>query len=207
MGRKGLKSKYKVDIEASQLARLYSKTTEELFGVICHIHKSKIPQFVKFEKRLRNEGISLRNYTDVVLRVLYKWALDKDVGFVPVDTFLSEFGYMRYQSVISTESLDVMDESEDRYAELLHSELMVARLFIRRYIETEGDYKLRKAVEELRPVLSALWLLQYDTAPHLARDAEDGALEIMSQEFGLSSKMILGSYLDIAVAIMWKIDG
>lgn len=193
MDRKGLKSSYKIDIETSQLARLYSKTTEDLFGVKCHIHKSKIPQFIKFEKRLHNEGISLRRYTDVVLRVLYKWALDKEVGFVPVDTFLSEFGYMRYSSVISTETLEVMDESEDKYVELLHSELMVARLYIRRYIENEGGYKFRKAVEELRPVLSSLWLLQYDSGPS-SRDVEDDALDIIANEFGVTPK----SYLDIA---------
>lgn len=198
MSGRGSTSKYKVDIETSQLARLYSRATENLFGVSCHIHKNKIPQFVKFEKRLRNEGISFRNYTDVVLRVLYKWALDKEVGFVPVDTFLSEFGYMRYQSVISTESLEVMDESEDRYVELLHSELMVGRLFIRKYIETEGDYKFRNAVEELRPVLSSLWLLQYDSAPHLPRDTEDDALDILANEFGVVTTR---SYLDIADAI------
>jgi hypothetical protein len=196
MDRKGSKSKYNVEIETSQLARFYSKTTEKLFGVRCRIHKSKIPKFLEFEKRLRSEGISLRRYTDVVLRLLYKWALDKDVGFVPVDTFLSEFGYMRYASVISTETLEVMDESEDRYAELLHSELMVARLFVRRYIENDGNYKFRKAVAELEPMLSPLWLEHYeDNSP---RPSED-AIEIITDEFGIHP---VDTYLDVVDALI-----
>jgi len=182
MGGKDSKSKFRVDVETSQLARLYSKITYNVFGVNCRIHKSKIPKFLKFEKRLHKENISLRRYTEVVLRLLYKWALGKDMTFVPVDIFLSEFAYMRYSSVISTETLEVMDESEDRYVELLHSELMVARLFIRRYIEYYGNYKFRRAVKELLPVLSPLWVERYENCE--SRPTED-ALEIIADEFGI----------------------
>jgi hypothetical protein len=195
MGGKDSKSKFRVDVETSQLARLYSKITYDIFGVNCRIHKSKIPKFLKFEKRLHKENISLRRYTEVVLRLLYKWAMDKDMTFVPVDIFLSEFAYMRYSSVISTKTLDVMDESEDRFAELLHSELMVGRLFIRRYIETDGGYKFRKAVSELRSILSPLWLELYDTSQ--SRPTED-ALEVLSAEFGI---LPADTYLDIVDSV------
>jgi len=193
MSKRGSKSKYVVD--TSQLALLYEQYHRKIFNNSrIRVYKKLIPDFLEFEKVLRDEGISYKDYTETVLKLLEKWAEDKGMDFVPIPTFLSTFGLGRYLSVVDSQTVEVVDDNE--FNEMLHSELLVGRLFIAKYVETRGDFKLRDAVEELTPLLSQDWLDAYESGFIVRPIAE--AVEIIAQENGV----IANNYLDIADKII-----
>jgi hypothetical protein len=138
---------------------------------------------------LRDEGIAYKDYTEVVLKLLKKWTEDKGMDFIPIPTFLSTFALGRYLSVADSQTVEVAD---DEFDEMLHSELLVGRLFIAKYVETRGDFKLRDAVEELAPLLSQNWLDVYESGFSVRPVAE--SVEIIAQENGVRAN----NYLDIA---------
>jgi hypothetical protein len=95
----------------------------------------------------------------------------------------------RYLSVADSQTVEVAD---DEFDEMLHSELLVGRLFIAKYVETRGDFKLRDAVEELAPLLSQNWLDVYESGFNVRPVAE--SVKIIAQENGVRAN----NYLDIA---------
>ena len=130
MSKRGSKSKYVVD--TSQLVVLYERYHRIIFdNSRIRVYKKLIPDFLEFEKVLRDEDISYKDYTEVVLRLLKKWAEDKGMDFVPIPTFLSTFALGRYLSVADSQSVEVADDTMDV---LLHSEVMVGKYYIEKYI-------------------------------------------------------------------------
>jgi hypothetical protein len=145
---------------------------------------------LEFEKVLRDEGITYKDYTEVVLKLLKKWADDKGMDFVPIHTFLSTFALGRYLSVVDSQTVEVMD---DDMAVLLHSEVMAGRHYIEKYIELDGEYRFRDAVKEIKPLLSLSWLHNYDEG--LFRPIDD-AVDVIAQEHGLKGVMTYADIVD-----------
>jgi hypothetical protein len=145
---------------------------------------------LEFEKVLRNDNISYKDYTKTVLKLLKKWAEDKGMDFIPIPTFLSTFALGRYMSVVDSQTVEVAD---DDIAVLLHSEVMVARYYIGNYIDNDGEYKFRDAVRELKPLLSLSWLHNYDEG--LFRPIDD-AVHIIAQDYGLKSVTTYAEIVD-----------
>lgn len=196
MSKRDLKSKYVV--ETSQLARLYEDYHRRIYNNSrIRVYKKLIPDFLEFERVLRKEGISCKDYTETVLTLLKKWAEDKGMDFVPIPTFLSTFGLGRYKSVVDSQTVDVVHDNVR--VELLHSELMVGRVFVSEYINTQGNYKLRDAVQELRPILSLSWLKLYDSGKRGLVEV-DGISEL-AVEYGINPGGCR-SYMDIADALI-----
>jgi hypothetical protein len=189
MSKRGSKSKYVVD--TSQLAVLYEQHHRKIFDNLrIRVYKGIIPDFLEFEKVLRDRGIAYKDYTETVLKLLKKWADDKGMDFVPIHTFLSAFALGRYLSVIDSQTVEVMD---DDAAVLLHSEVMVGRHYIEKYIEMGGEYRFRDAVKEIKPLLSLSWLRNYDEG--LFRPIDD-AVDVIAQEHGLKGVMTYADIVD-----------
>ena len=191
MSKKGLKSKYVVD--TSQLAVLYERYHRIIFdNSRIRVYKKLIPYFLKFEKVLRDEGITYKDYTETVLKLLKKWADDKEMDFVPIPTFLSTFGLGRYKSVTDSQTVEVVDD--DIFVELLYSEKLVGRAYVNNYVKEQGNYKFKDAVRELKPILSLSWLTLYDSGDRglVVLDA----IHDLAVEYGLNPKGC-HSYVDI----------
>jgi len=189
MSKRGSKSKYVVD--TSQLAVLYERYHRIIFdNSRIRVHKKLIPDFLEFEKVLRDRGIAYKDYTETVLVLLEKWAEDKNMDFVPIPTFLSTFALGRYLSVVDSQSVEIVDNDA---AVLLHSEVMVGRHYIEKYIEMGGEYRFRDAVKEIKPLLSLSWLHNYDEG--LFRPIDD-AVDVIAQEHGLKSVMTYADIVD-----------
>jgi len=180
------------------LAVLYERYHRKIFNNSrIRVYKKLIPDFLEFEKVLRDEGISYKDYTETVLRLLKKWAKDKGMDFVPIPTFLSTFGLGRYLSVADSQSVRIT--GDELFIELLHSELLVGRAYVDNYVDTQGNYKFKDAVEELRPILSLSWLKLYDSGNRglVVLDAIDD----LAIEYGLNPKGCR-SYMDITDALI-----
>ncbi len=191
MSKRGLKSNYLVD--TSQLAVLYEKYHRKIFNNSrIRVYKKLIPDFLEFEKVLRGEGIAYKDYTKTVLKLLKKWADDKHMDFVPIPTFLSTFALGRYLSVADSLTVEVTDD--DIFIELLHSEKLVGRAYVNNYVDMEGSYKFKDAVDEFRPILSLSWLKLYDSGNRglVVLDA----IRDLAVEYGLNPKGC-HSYADI----------
>lgn len=196
MSKKDLKSKYNVD--TSQLARFYEEYHRKIYNNSrIRVYKEVIPDFIAFEKVLRDEGISYRDYTNTLLKLLKKWAEDKGMDFVPVYTFLSQFGLGRYKSVADSQTVEVANDTDQ--AALLYSELLVGRVFVSNYVDTQGNYKLRDAVKELTPILSTSWLELYNSGNRGTIEI-DGVKEL-AVERGIDPDGCR-SYMDIADALI-----
>ena len=191
MSKKGLKSKYVVD--TSQLAVLYERYHRIIFdNSRIRVYKKLIPEFIKFEKVLRDEGITYKDYTETVLKLLKKWADDKGMDFVPIPTFLSAFGLGRYKSVTDSQTVEIVDD--DIFIELLHSEKLVGRAYVDNYVDSQGNYKFKDAVKEFKPILSLSWLTLYDSGDRglVVLDA----IHDLAVEYGLNPNGC-HSYMDI----------
>lgn len=192
MSKRGSKSKYVV--ETSQLAQLYERYHRKIFNNSrIRVYKKLIPDFLEFEKVLRDEDISYQDYTETVLKLLKKWAEDKGMDFVPIPTFLSMFGLGRYLSVAESQTVEITDDDDE--VALLHSEVMVGRYYIEKYIEREGEYRFRDAIKEIKPLLSLSWLHNYEEG--LFRPIDD-AVDVIAQEHGLEG---VSTYADIVDAL------
>ena len=196
MSKRGSKSKYVVD--TSQLAVLYERHHRIIFdNSRIRVYKKLIPDFLEFEKVLRDEGITYKDYTEVVLKLLKKWADDKGMDFVPIHTFLSTFALGRYLSVADSQTVEVTDD--DIFIELLHSETLVGREYVINYVKEQGNYKFKDAVKELEPILSLSWLALYNSGDRglVVLDA----IHDLAVEYGLNPKGC-HSYMDITDALI-----
>ena len=196
MSKRGSKSKYVVD--TSQLAVLYERYHRIIFdNSRIRVYKKLIPDFLEFEKVLRDRGIAYKDYTETVLALLEKWAEDKNMDFVPIHTFLSTFALGRYLSVADSQTVEVTDD--DIFVELLHSETLVGREYVINYVKEQGNYKFKDAVKELEPILSLSWLVLYNSGDRglVVLDA----IHDLAVEYGLNPKGC-HSYMDITDALI-----
>lgn len=165
----------------SQLAVHYAAAHKQLLGVSVRVPPNYMGKFAVFEDDLREFGIPSRDYAYNVVGVMKKWLMDKGLGYVPINVFLSNFAISKFLKVYQSTEVDVLADKGD----LIHSELLVSR----RYIEAnkKGVVKFRVIVEELKPLLSEDWLELYYQG---GSRPEIEALDILCEEYNVSAYTI-----------------
>lgn len=162
-----------------QLAILYSFAHKRFFGRKYFVREEQYPQFEVMEKRLRDAGIPAKEYTYTVISMLKKWAQDKGMRSVPINVFCGEWAMGKFLKVWESKTIEAEPVKDEDV--ILHTELMVARMYIHR--SRRGFVRLRDIVKDLEDVLDKHWLEMYEAGE---RRPVTEALEILCEEFRIA---------------------
>ena len=175
-----------------QLVIFYKKANKNVFGKEPYVLRKVYNKFSVMEDDLRELGISPRHYADTVVAALKKWCIDKHMGSVPVNIFISDFAMRKYQKITGYESVKI---TPDHTEELLWTELLVLRSYI--YKNLQGEVvRLRDEIEELRPLLYKGWLDLYDNG---GTRPTQKALDMLAEEYGLNGVKSINDILKKAL--------
>lgn len=177
------------------LASFYIKAHEEIFNVRVFVPESKYGIFRVTEDDLREHGIWPMEYAYTVVRVLKSWAKSKSMSKIPINVFCGKFALDKFRKINESETVDVIVKNVDNIEEeLLHNELIVARLFIQHNANCDYPIRIPDVVKQLKPMLGKHWLEAY----HLGTRPISDAIDVLCEEYKLSYAK---DYYDIAMKI------
>lgn len=196
MKKKDFTPKYA--IETCQLMSMYRVSTLEVYGVNVYVPKTYLDKFLNFERSLIKHEISPSLYTTTILVLLRGWCKQKRLTYVPMNTFLGKWAMERYLKVAHSKSVEILGIDAEVHAELLHSELLVARAHMRKTVEAGRAVPMENTVEELVPMLSQEWLNMWNDK--VDRPVTIEALDIIAYEYRLRKQY--KTYRAVAKALL-----
>lgn len=164
MSQSNLISNYYDDSVMPQLARHYVDACYAVYKFKPYIHRRIFPKFSIFEDDLREQAIPPKEFAFTVIAATKWFVKKKSWKFLPIKLFLSDYGIKKYLKVEKYKTVDVIsaiNSDEILKMEILHNEIVVARAFIAKNVKSDTFIRLRDIVEELKPLLSEVWLEIY----------------------------------------------
>lgn len=179
-------------LSGCNLARYYKQAHSEMLGIVPHLSERHMSMFLTLEDDLRDLAISSRDYAYTVTRLLRGWLHDKRLRFIPVHVFCGKWAFGKFMKVYHSDQVQVTyDDTPDI---LLYSEILVAKEFIKRNLESDVPIRLLTVVEDLRPLLDKNWLECYHNGN--GRPVDDAIYEICA-EYGVKAE----NYNDIIAGL------
>ena len=129
----------------SQLIIHYRSAAKKVFGKEPYVHPKNISKFLVFEDDLRERGIGTYDYATTVVAMLEPWARKRSISYIPVNLFLGQYALDRYMSIANSDTVNI-SISDDK-DEILHSEILVARLYVHENLH--GVKRLGDVVSDL----------------------------------------------------------
>ena len=188
----------KFQVETCQLIFMYRAATQKIYNVNVFVPKSRLNRFLQFEKSLIMHEMSPSLYTTTTLTILQKWVKQKGLDYVPINVFLGKWAMERFLKVYQSQTVEIMGLDAAKHAELLHSELLVARAHMKRTIEAGQEVPMDLSVGKLKSMLSQDWLQLYRSGQE--RQVTSEALDIICYELKLRKKY--STYKAIAEALL-----
>jgi hypothetical protein len=167
----------------------YIAAHKNLLGYKPFVHAKTYARFTVFEDDLREKQIPSRDFAYTVVKLLKKKVTENDWKCVPLNMFLGDYAIKLYQKV-SSSTVEV-DYTNGNKTELLHNELLVARMFVQQNVTSDKFVRLSKVVEDIKPLLSTDWLELYESKK--PRPISQ-ALDILMDEYNIN---VANTYLDI----------
>lgn len=173
------------------LARYYISATKKTYGVLPIIKFNKWPIFQVFEDDLRELHVPLSDYAYSTTEMLKKWVYDHKLSHLPIRVFTGDWALNKFLKVWKSESVEIVTTSNDD--ELLHSELMVAKLYLAE--STRGYVRLSTVVDSCRPLLSLAWCEMYDSKDKRRNKFIIKAIDIICEEADIT--IPITTYIDL----------
>lgn len=194
MSKKDL-TRYSGDVMPA-LAGYYISANEKTFSTRPIVHISQWGIFRVLEDDLRDLHVPIRDYAYTTIAMLKKWALSHKMRYVPIKSFSSDWALAKFLKVWQSQTVEIHPDDAD--ADLLYSELLVARAFIRENLQHYT--RLSKVVEACMSLVSKEWYELYDSKDKRRSKFVNKAIEMLCDDYNLN--IIATSYNDILHELM-----
>ena len=174
------KNSQPVSLNKPALAVCYESAHKQILGKRCYIREEEYKIFETFMDDLRDLNIGCHDYAYVVVTLLEKWLKEKKFYRIPVNVFCGNWALKKFQAVDKSLYISVKDPYENRTAELLQSELLVARSYVEENLR--DVYRMQDIINNLRPLLSKCWL----ECPKDERPVSE-AIDVLCKDYGIKS--------------------
>lgn len=175
------------------LVNCYVDAINKVFGTPIRVAKKNWFKFAVFEDDLREKGITAKEYSFTTIKMLEKWARDHHMSYLPIRIFLGDWALSKFMKLWNSVSVEMMPDEQINEESLLHSELLVARLYIE---ESRTKFvRLSTIVEDCKPMLSKLWYDLYISDNIRRIKLINKAIEILCEEYHIT--MAVNTYYDI----------
>ena len=174
----------------SQLETFYRAAHRDIFGHDMRVKDDNHSSFTVMEDDLRSLGIAPKDYAYTVVTMLKRWALDKHMNFIPINTFCSDWVLKKARKILESSTINIV--SNDNEDVLIHAELTVARAYLDRN-KDDDVVRLGDVVDDIKSLLPKEWLDLYNNR----RKRPTGkVLDMLINELGISQPV--SNYADIA---------
>lgn len=161
----------------------FQDAVEELYDVrIYKVSEKHYDRFSKFEQKLRKHDYDFRDYAFTTCKFLRSWCRKKNFKVPPINVFLGDWAFGKYEKVEKTSFVTIDRETADQQS-IIHSEYLVAKYYIDNHCEG-NPIKFSDAVKDLRPLVCDEWVELYESGgkrPFL------DVLELLELEYAVSA--------------------
>ena len=175
------------------LVRYYIDATNKTYTMHLYVHKRNWSRFMVFEDDLRDLHVPSRDYAYTTSKLLQRWCAAHKFGFVPMNVFLGDWALSKFMKVWQSDTVNI--ETAPSQDDILHSELMVARMYIH---ESTAHYvRMMDVVNNCRKLLSPAWYELYITKDAARNKFINRVLEMLCEEYNIPSNAYITTYSDI----------